>query len=160
MISKSEVQQCSTTDTGTSASASASIGANVGAGYGPWVRSVARTVVALRHRRRALAARSSPSSTALPSAPEVETPASPQESALRGLMAKPMNFLRRIEKASFPVTIHDDTDIRNAKALAAASLVEANLPERGAGEGRSGVIMWITPSGWAELERPEKDRKG
>lgn len=149
MISKSEGSQCSTTDTGTAAS--------IGAGYGPWVRSVARTVVALRHRRRALAARSS---TSAPSAVEAETPASPQESALRGLMAKPMNFLRRIEKASFPVTIHDDADIRHAKALAAASLVEANLPERGAGEGRSGVIMWITPSGWAELERPEKDRKG
>lgn len=160
MISKSDVQQRSTTDTSTSASASASTGANVGAGYGPWVRSVARTVVALRHRRRALAARSAPTSAALPSAPGAETPVSPQESALRGLMAKPMNFLRRIEKASFPVTIHDDTDIRNAKALAAASLVEANLPERGAGEGRSGVIMWITQSGWAELERPEKDRKG
>lgn len=65
----------------------------------------------------------------------------------------PMNFLRRIEAASFPFVIHNESDIRCAAVLAAAELVEANLPEPGDSTGRAGVILRITPTGRAELNR-------
>ncbi|MET3381571.1 MULTISPECIES: hypothetical protein [Variovorax] len=48
----------------------------------------------------------------------------------------PMNFLRRIEDASFPLVIHEESDIECAAVLAAADLVEANLAEAGDGTGR------------------------
>lgn len=47
----------------------------------------------------------------------------------------PMNFLRRIENASFPLAIHQESDIECAAVLVAANLVEANLPEAGDGAG-------------------------
>jgi hypothetical protein len=105
-------------------------GPETSSGYGPWVRSVGRTVSALRHRRATLAARSLPP-----------------------LQPLPMNLLRRIEHASFPLTIHDGADIRCASVLAAASLVEANLPKPDVAAGRSGVIMRITAAGREQLER-------
>lgn len=64
-----------------------------------------------------------------------------------------MNLLRRIEDASFPLLIQDETDIQCAAVLAAAQLVEANLPEPGAPAGKGAVILRITPMGRAELRR-------
>lgn len=68
----------------------------------------------------------------------------------------PMNFLRRIEDASFPLVIHNESDIRCAAVLAAAELLEANLPESGDATGRAGVILRITPTGRAELNRLQR----
>lgn len=65
----------------------------------------------------------------------------------------PMNFLRRIENASFPLAIYEKSDIECAAVLAAAELVEANLPDPGDATGRSGVVLRITPLGRAELKR-------
>lgn len=65
----------------------------------------------------------------------------------------PMNFLRRIENASFPLLIQDETDVQCAAVLAAAQLVEANLPEPGAPTDKGAVILRITPMGRAELRR-------
>lgn len=65
----------------------------------------------------------------------------------------PMNFLQRIEKASFPLAIHEDADIQCVAVLVAAELIEANLPEPDSNERRSGVILRITPLGRAELKR-------
>ena len=65
----------------------------------------------------------------------------------------PMDFLRRIEDASFPLAIHEQADIECAAVLAAADLVEANLPDPGDATGRGGVVLRITPLGRAELKR-------
>ena len=65
----------------------------------------------------------------------------------------PMNFLRRIEDASFPLAIHEEADIQCTAVLVAAGLVEANLPGPDNTEGRGGVILRITPEGRAELSR-------
>jgi hypothetical protein len=65
----------------------------------------------------------------------------------------PMNFLRRIEEASFPLAIHEEAEIQCAAVLAAAELIEANLPEAGDLSGHRGVILRITPRGRAELSR-------
>ena len=40
----------------------------------------------------------------------------------------PMDFLRRIKDAEFPLELHDVADIRNAIVLEAAELIEAQLP--------------------------------
>jgi hypothetical protein len=64
-----------------------------------------------------------------------------------------MNFLRRIENASFPLAIHEEADIQCAAVLVAAELIEANLPEPDDVAGRRGVILRITPRGRAELKR-------
>lgn len=65
----------------------------------------------------------------------------------------PMNFLRRIEDASFPLAIHEEADIQCAAVLVAAGLIEANLPGPDNTAGRGGVILRITPQGRAELNR-------
>lgn len=65
----------------------------------------------------------------------------------------PMDFLRRIEDASFPLSVHEESDIQCAAVLAAAGLIEANLPEQGKVPGRSGVILRNTSKGRAELNR-------
>jgi hypothetical protein len=67
----------------------------------------------------------------------------------------PMDFLKRIEDASFPLAVKSETDIRCSAVLAAAELVEAVLPPSGS-EGtdkRVAVILRITPLGRAELNR-------
>jgi len=69
----------------------------------------------------------------------------------------PMNVLRRIEDVSFPLLIYEESDIECATVLAAANLVEANLPEAGDGTGYGGVILRITPLGRAELNRLRAD---
>lgn len=65
----------------------------------------------------------------------------------------PMNFLQRIEDASFPLLINEAADIQCADVLTAAQLIEANLPEPGAPVDKGGVILRITPMGRAELRR-------
>lgn len=65
----------------------------------------------------------------------------------------PMNFLRRIENASFPLAVHEEADIQCAAVLAAAELIEANLPDPCDAARRGGLILRITPRGRAELNR-------
>ena len=65
----------------------------------------------------------------------------------------PMDFLRSIEEASFPLAIHDEADVQRAAVLVAAKLIDANLPEPGDDAERYGVILRITPLGRAELAR-------
>jgi hypothetical protein len=69
----------------------------------------------------------------------------------------PLDFLRRIEDASFPLAVKAEGDIRCAAVLAAAEFVEAVLPPSGSeGEGdgkRVAVILRITPLGRSELSR-------
>lgn len=67
----------------------------------------------------------------------------------------PMDFLRRIEDASFPLAMRSESEIQCAAVLAAAELVEVVLPpsgSEGAGK-RIAVILRITPLGRAELNR-------
>jgi hypothetical protein len=66
----------------------------------------------------------------------------------------PMDFLRRIEQASFPLEIHEEADVHNAAVLAAAQLIEAVLPPPSSDPGNRGaVIVRITPLGRRELDR-------
>lgn len=65
----------------------------------------------------------------------------------------PMDFLQRIQDASFPLVVHQQTDIECAAVLAAAGLVEANLPEPDDSTCRGGLILRITPMGRAELKK-------
>jgi len=65
----------------------------------------------------------------------------------------PMDFLRRIEDASFPPAILDKVDIHCAAVLAAAQLIEVTLPEPGPHENRPAVVLRITPLGRAERNR-------
>lgn len=65
----------------------------------------------------------------------------------------PMDFLRRIEDASFPLAVTDPADIRNAAVLVAAGFVEATLPTEAEGPEVPGVVLRITPLGRAELAR-------
>ncbi|MBB4225744.1 hypothetical protein [Variovorax guangxiensis] len=70
----------------------------------------------------------------------------------------PMDFLRSIEEASFPLAIHDEADVQRAAVLVAAKLIDANLPGPDDDAGRSGVILRITPLGRAELARLRQPR--
>jgi len=70
----------------------------------------------------------------------------------------PMDFLRSIEEASFPLAIHDEADVQRAAVLVAAKLIDANLPEPGDDAERYGVILRITPLGLAELARLRQPR--
>jgi len=65
----------------------------------------------------------------------------------------PMEFLRRIESASFPLAIHEAADIQRAAVLVAAQLIEANLPDPDSATQLPGVVLRITPRGRAELNR-------
>ena len=62
----------------------------------------------------------------------------------------PMDFLRRIEDASFPLAIREQADIDCAAVLVAADLIEANLPEPGDRISRQALILRITPQGGAD----------
>jgi len=68
----------------------------------------------------------------------------------------PMDFLRRIEDATFPLVVLEQADINCAAVLAAATLIDANLPEPGDHLNRSAVILRITPHGRTELARLRK----
>jgi len=65
----------------------------------------------------------------------------------------PMDFLRRIEDQTFPLTVTDPMDIRNAAVLVAAGLVEATLPTESDEPAMVGTVERITPLGRAELRR-------
>jgi hypothetical protein len=73
----------------------------------------------------------------------------------------PMDFLRRIENASFPLAVTETTDIHNVAVLAAAELIEAVLPpateEAG---GKPAIVLRITPLGRAELTRLRRESDG
>ncbi|MDN6886591.1 hypothetical protein QMO14_23655 [Variovorax sp. CAN2819] len=70
----------------------------------------------------------------------------------------PMDFLRRIEEASFPLAVVEEADIQCAAVLAAANLIEARLPQPGESLRRSALILRITPLGRAELSRSRHQR--
>ena len=67
----------------------------------------------------------------------------------------PMDFLRRIEDASFPLAVKSEREIQCTAVLAAADFVEAVLPPSGSegADKRVAVIIRITPLGRAELNR-------
>ena len=67
----------------------------------------------------------------------------------------PMDFLRRIEGASFPLAVKAESEIQCTAVLVAAELVEAVLPPSGSesADNRVAVILRITPLGRAELNR-------
>ncbi|MET3390626.1 hypothetical protein ABIC33_001249 [Variovorax sp. 1140] len=70
----------------------------------------------------------------------------------------PMDFLRRIEEASFPLVVREQGDIDCAAVLVAANLIEANLPEPGDRLNRPAVILRITPQGRTALARLRRQR--
>ncbi len=64
----------------------------------------------------------------------------------------PMDFLRRIKDAEFPLTLHDEADVRNAIVLEAAAqlpAVDASLTDAKA------IIFRITPQGRAAIAKAE-----
>ncbi len=63
----------------------------------------------------------------------------------------PMDFLRRIEDASFPLVIADEKDVRNAIVLEAAGMIKAQLPSPERPDARPAVIFAITPLGRRRL---------
>ena len=67
----------------------------------------------------------------------------------------PMDFLQRIEGASFPLAVKSENEIQCTSVLAAAELVEAVLPPSSSEgtDGRVAIILRITPLGRAELNR-------
>jgi hypothetical protein len=65
----------------------------------------------------------------------------------------PMDFLRKIEQADFPLTVEDFKDVNNAAVLKAAGLIEAELVEAVDGDPDTccALIKRITPEGRAAL---------
>lgn len=65
----------------------------------------------------------------------------------------PMDFLRRIEHAEFPLAVEDFRDVNNAAVLKAAGLIEAELVEAVDGDPDTccALVMRITPEGRAAL---------
>lgn len=65
----------------------------------------------------------------------------------------PMDFLRRIEDAEFPLAVEDFKDVNNAAVLKAAGLIEAELVEAVDGDPDTccALIKRITPEGRAAL---------
>ncbi|RQO56591.1 hypothetical protein DBV14_10815 [Variovorax sp. KBW07] len=74
----------------------------------------------------------------------------------------PMDFLRRIENASFPLAVTDTTDIHNVAVLAAAELIEAVLPPatEDAADNKPAIVLRITPMGRSELKRLNRESTG
>jgi hypothetical protein len=72
----------------------------------------------------------------------------------------PMDYLRKIEKADFPLRVEDSNDINNVAVLKAAGLVEAELEEVPSGDPAErcevAVVRRITPLGRAMLERLDR----
>lgn len=70
----------------------------------------------------------------------------------------PMDFLRRIENASFPLAVTDTTDVHNVAVLAAAELIEAVLPPATQDVGdKPAIVLRITPMGRSELKRLNRE---
>lgn len=72
----------------------------------------------------------------------------------------PMDFLRKIERAEFPLLVEDSHDINNVAVLKAAGMVEAELEEVPSGDPAAhrevAVVRRITPLGRATLERLDR----
>jgi len=65
----------------------------------------------------------------------------------------PMDFLRRIEEAQFPLEVTDPNDIRNVAVLVASGLIEAVVPPESESPTTPAVVAKITALGRAELGR-------
>lgn len=67
----------------------------------------------------------------------------------------PMDFLRKIEKADFPLTVEEFADVNNVAVLRAAGLVEAEMVEAVEGDPDTccAVVLRITPEGRAALTK-------
>lgn len=65
----------------------------------------------------------------------------------------PMDFLRRIEKADFPLPVEEFADVNNVAVLRAAGLVEAEMIETVEGDPDTccAIVLRITPEGHAAL---------
>jgi hypothetical protein len=65
----------------------------------------------------------------------------------------PMDFLRRLEKADFPLTVEEVADVDNVAVLRAAGLVEAEMVDavEGNPDTSRAVVLRITPEGHAAL---------
>lgn len=65
----------------------------------------------------------------------------------------PMDFLRRIERAAFPLTVEEFADVNNVAVLRAAGLVEAELVDAVEGDPDTAcaIVFRITPEGHATL---------
>lgn len=61
----------------------------------------------------------------------------------------PMDYLRKIEHAEFPLPVEDFNDVNNVAVLKAAGLVEAELLEAVQGDPDTccAVVLRITPEG-------------
>lgn len=72
----------------------------------------------------------------------------------------PMDFLRRIELAEFPLTVEEFACVNNVAVLRAAGLIEAEMIEavEGNPDSACAIVLRITPEGRAALAgilRPE-----
>lgn len=69
----------------------------------------------------------------------------------------PLDFLRKIEHAEFPLTVTDDSEIADLEILKGACLVIAAIPPRAGGsahgEQRRAVVLQITQDGRSLLAR-------
>lgn len=66
----------------------------------------------------------------------------------------PLDYLRKIKDAAFPLEVTDESEIRNVAVLAAAGFIEAALPPPAQGTcGQTATVLRITPLGSAELSR-------
>lgn len=65
----------------------------------------------------------------------------------------PMDFLRKIEKAEFPLPVEEFGDVNNVAVLKAAGLIEAEMIEAVDGDPDTccAVVVRITPEGRAAL---------
>ena len=65
----------------------------------------------------------------------------------------PMDFLRRVEKADFPLTVEEVADVDNVAVLRAAGLVEAEMVDAVGGnpDTSRAVVLRITPEGHVAL---------
>lgn len=65
----------------------------------------------------------------------------------------PMDFLRRIENAHFPLTVEEFAEVNNVAVLRAAGLVDAELIDAVEGDPDTccAVVLRITPEGFAAL---------
>jgi len=64
----------------------------------------------------------------------------------------PIDLLRKIEHADFPLTITDSRDVADVEILTAACLLIAAF-SRSSSESSLAVVVRITPEGQALLER-------
>ena len=71
----------------------------------------------------------------------------------------PLDYLRKIARAEFPLIVADQREINCVAILKAAGLIEASIPmpskDQPAGsEQGPAIVTRITPQGWEELAKP------